>query len=87
MATFKKGKSGNPKGRPKGVSDKRNRLLQLLEPNIEKLLDKAVELALSGDQAMLRLLLERVLPTKAKEETEEKGLDVKKLLLKTLQEL
>ena len=60
--TFKAGKSGNPKGRPKGVPDKRTSLRKLLEPHAEALVNKAVELALSGDAAALRLCLERLIP-------------------------
>ena len=58
---FKKGESGNPNGRPKGIKDKRV-LRQLLNPHAEDLVKKAVELALSGDTTMLRTCLERLVP-------------------------
>jgi hypothetical protein len=62
MATFRKGASGNPKGRPRGIEDKRLKLRRLLEPHAEKLVQKAVDLALKGDKTALRLCLERIMP-------------------------
>ena len=59
---FVKGCSGNPAGRPKGIMDKRVQLRELLEPSKEKLVKKAVSLALRGDTAALRLCLERLIP-------------------------
>ena len=56
---FKKGKSGNPKGRPKGIPDKRAALRELLEPHAEELVKKALERALDGDNAALKLCLDR----------------------------
>ena len=60
--SFKKGQSGNPSGRPKGVKDKRTELRELLEPHAEALVKKAVDLALMGDTSALRLCLERIIP-------------------------
>ena len=59
---FEKGQSGNPAGRPPGLPDKRTRLRTLLDPHKESLVDKAVELALGGDTAALRLCIERLIP-------------------------
>ena len=59
---FKKGQSGNPKGRPKGIKDRRAVYRELLEPHTQALLKKAVDLALEGDTTALRLCLERVCP-------------------------
>jgi len=63
MARYKKGQSGNPKGRPIGVKDKRTELRQLLKPHTQKLVKKTVDLALDGDTTALRLCLERLIPT------------------------
>jgi len=66
---FKKGQSGNPNGRPKGVKDRRTKYRDLLEPHAEGLMKKAVDLALGGDTTAMRLCLERVCPAiKAKDE-------------------
>jgi Family of unknown function (DUF5681) len=59
---FRKGQSGNPAGRPKGIQDKRVNLRKLLEPHAEALVEKAVALALEGDTTALRLCLERLVP-------------------------
>ena len=63
---FKPGRSGNPAGRPKGVKNQITILKEALELKlrnkaawkIEKVLDKAIELALAGDKLMIKLLLE-----------------------------
>ena len=60
--TFQKGQSGNPKGRPRGISDKRVALRSLLDPHKEALVEKAVSLALEGDTQALKLCLERLIP-------------------------
>jgi hypothetical protein len=58
---FAKGRSGNPSGRPRGRRDKTSRVAEmLLDGEAEALTRKAVELALDGDQAALRLCLDRV---------------------------
>ncbi len=58
MSKFKPGQSGNPRGRKPGAL----RVLHLLEPNIQALIAKAVELALAGDTQALRLCLDRIAP-------------------------
>jgi uncharacterized protein DUF5681 len=60
---FKSGKSGNPLGRPKGSRNKTTMAVEaLLEGDGEGIARKAVEKALQGDMAALRLCLERLLP-------------------------
>jgi hypothetical protein len=59
---FSSGRSGNPIGRPKGIPDRRTEWRKYLEPHIQSLIEKAVELALSGDTNALKLCLERVVP-------------------------
>src|SRR5260370_38218217 len=58
---FARGRSGNPAGRPRGCRDHANRAARLLLAGEgEALTRKAVELALAGDPAALRLGLERI---------------------------
>ena len=55
---------GNP-GRPPGSRNKTTRLLeQLAEGHAEQLMQKAVDMALNGDVACLRMLLDRVSPSR-----------------------
>ena len=60
---YKRGESGNPRGRPKGAKDKRARYRELLEPHAQELIEKSVSMALDGDVAMLRLCMDRLIPT------------------------
>jgi len=59
---FKPGVSGNPAGRPKGISDRRSRHRELLESRAPELIQKAVDLALEGDTQCLKMCLERIIP-------------------------
>lgn len=59
---FVKGKSGNVKGRPKGIIDKRMRLNKALMGNADALLKVATDKAMSGDPQMLTTLINRLLP-------------------------
>lgn len=61
MAQFQKGKSGNPSGKPRGAKDKRTALRSLLEPHREALVKVAVDKALGGDGAALRICLDRLI--------------------------
>ncbi len=57
---FRKGQSGNPKGRPRGSTNRGTRAAALLlDGEAETLARKAVEMALSGDPAALRMCLDR----------------------------
>lgn len=62
--TFKPGKSGNPQGRRPGTGHRQLIFNSLLKPHVEGLFTKAIELALNGNEAMLRMFLERILPAK-----------------------
>lgn len=60
---FKPGQSGNPSGRPQGSRNAATLALEsLLDGQAEALTQKAIDLALAGDMAALRLCLERILP-------------------------
>lgn len=60
---FLKGKSGNPKGRPKGARNKATLAAEaLMDGDAEAITGKAVELAKAGDMTAIRLCLERILP-------------------------
>jgi len=59
---FKKGQSGNPKGRRKGCRNRKTLLAELLlDSEAEKLTRKAIELALGGSESALRLCLDRLI--------------------------
>ena len=64
---FQPGHSGNPSGKKPGTLNKRTNLVRLLEPHAPALINKCVELALSGDTNALRLAIERLIP-RAKDE-------------------
>ncbi len=60
---FKKGKSGNPAGRPQGSRNKATLAMErLLNGEADRLTQKAVDLAMKGDTTALRLCLERLCP-------------------------
>src|SRR6266568_9655953 len=61
--SFERGKSGNPTGRPKGARNKATRAVEeLLDGEAEALTRKAIDKALEGDMAALRICLDRLLP-------------------------
>ena len=60
---FPKGQSGNPDGRPKGSRNATTIALEiLLDGQATALTQKAIDLALAGDMAAIRLCLDRILP-------------------------
>jgi hypothetical protein len=60
---FEPGVSGNPNGRPRGSRNKTTLALEsLLDGQATALTQKAIDLALAGDMAALRLCLDRILP-------------------------
>ncbi len=60
---YKKGQSGNPTGRPKGSKDKRTELRELLNPHAPALVNKLIELALSGDSSALKCCMDKLIPS------------------------
>jgi hypothetical protein len=68
---FVKGVSGNPAGRPKNTKNAitlhkialEGELRARLKGDMYAVVDKCVELALAGDQAMIKLLIDKVIPT------------------------
>ncbi len=77
---YKPGESGNPAGRPKGLKDRRTAFRELVEPHAPQLTQKAIVMALEGNESMLKLLLDRLLPAKPKEDAVELVLDSEKLV-------
>ena len=63
MGRFKKGQSGNPRGRPKGIVDRRTELRKLLNPHSKDVVNKVVEKALEGDTTAMKLCMDRLIPT------------------------
>lgn len=62
---FKPGQSGNPGGRPVGSKHKATLAMEaLMEGQAEQLAQAAVDKALEGDSAALRLCLERLFPVR-----------------------
>jgi Family of unknown function (DUF5681) len=60
---FSRGRSGNPRGKPKGARHRTTLAAEaLLDGEAEALTRKAIALALAGDTTALRLCLDRILP-------------------------
>lgn len=60
--TFKKGQVSNPKGRPKGIIDKRMRLNKALMGEGDTLLKVTIDKAKAGDMGAMSLLLPKMMP-------------------------
>jgi len=61
---FQPGESGNPDGRKPGTGHRQQLFKSLVEPRKDELVNTALKLAINGNEAMLRLFLERMLPSK-----------------------
>jgi Family of unknown function (DUF5681) len=62
---FKKGKSGNPKGKPKGARHKVSMLAELLfETDVEGVCRQVVNQAKEGNMQAAKIILDRLLPPK-----------------------
>jgi len=59
---FKKGKSGNPTGRPRGITDKRVILRETFENEGKEVAHKVIEAALNGDMQAAKIVLDRLAP-------------------------
>lgn len=66
---FRQGESGNPQGRPKGSGYRQKLFNSIVEPQKKALFETAINLALEGNEAMLRLFLERMLPARPVDDT------------------
>ena len=62
LKPFPPGVSGNPKGRPKGIVDKRQALRQRLGKQAADILETVIQAALKGDIDACKLVLERTIP-------------------------
>jgi hypothetical protein len=65
---FSKGQSGNPSGRPKNTGHRQLLFSELVTPHRKEIVSKCIGMALEGNEAMLRVLLERLLPTIPKDD-------------------
>lgn len=68
MSKFKPGRSGNPKGRPRGTKNKANALRSRIVDEIPSIVDNLIDAAKGGDMQAARLLIERAIPTLRAEE-------------------
>lgn len=61
MGKFKKGESGNPKGRPEG-SGYADKLREAIKDDMPEIIQSLVSAAISGDTSAAKILLDRVIP-------------------------
>ena len=61
---FKKGHCANPRGRPPGVKDWRQKLAEGLREHAPAIINKCVDMALDGDQRMIQLCIDKIIPNR-----------------------
>jgi len=66
--TFQAGKSGNLHGRPPNTGHRQQAFNALVLPHKEALFNKAIEMALAGNERLLIVFLERLMPAKPVDE-------------------
>lgn len=65
FGTFQKGQSGNPRGKAKGTKNRATLAAeQLLQGDLDNICRRLVEEALTGNMQAIKLILDRVLPSK-----------------------
>jgi Family of unknown function (DUF5681) len=62
MSKFKEGESGNPSGRPPGLTTA-NKIRHEIQESLPSILETVVKAAQSGDMAACKLIMDRVCPT------------------------
>lgn len=78
VSKWRPGQSGNPAGRPKGVRNKITMMKEVLEgelraqvgPQMAAVLAKAISMALDGNEQMIKLLVDKTVPTTKSREDE-----------------
>ncbi len=79
LGQFQKGRSGNPKGKAKGTKNRATLAAeQLLQNDLDNICRKLIEEALTGNMQAVKLVLDRVLPSKR-----DRSIDVKLPKLQT----
>lgn len=68
MVRYVPGQSGNPAGRPKGIVDRRRAFDEMIGKNKPAVFNKALQMALNGNERMIEMFMDRILPAKPKDD-------------------